>query len=101
MQADDDGKNLLLYINVCWLSRSKFLERFILLIYDVGNFLPQKGDDYLQLCEKLVIRFIIFVDFFLKQYNLNLELQGNNRHDECNKSNCIIFNFPEEKFKSS
>jgi len=40
-QLVDEDKELVLFNNVRWLSRSKFTERFILLIEDIKSFLNE------------------------------------------------------------
>lgn len=78
---NDEEKELLLYNNVRWLSRSKFLERFLLLIDDVRNFVCQKGDHYSELSDKKWLLDLSFlVDFCKKLNDLNLELQGKNKN---------------------
>lgn len=78
---NDEEKELLLYNNVRWPSRSQFLERFLLLIDDVRNFVCQKGDHYSELSDKKWLLDLSFlVDFCKKLNDLNLELQGKNKN---------------------
>lgn len=78
-QLGNDNKELLLHTNVRWLSRCRFLCRFLELIDDIKIFLDNKGDNYPELINKeWLLNLCFLADFSGKLNDLNLELQGKN-----------------------
>lgn len=81
LQSEDPKKELLLHTNVRWLSRSKFLMRFVDLLDEIKNFLAEKKESYPELTNKVwLINLCFLADFSAKLSELNLELQGKNRN---------------------
>lgn len=100
-ENEDNDKELLLHTNVRWLSRSRFLMRFLELLEDVKSFLSERGDSYPQLTNKEWLLDISFLaDFSSKLNDLNLELQGKGRNVLDMISSILLkANLKDKKFK--
>ena len=77
----EEGKpQLVLYTEVRWLSRSKFLQRFRDLLNEIRLFLRERGDDYQSLeYEQWLCDLAFLADFTGTLSEMNLELQGKNK----------------------
>ncbi|XKL67041.1 hypothetical protein PGB90_010461 [Kerria lacca] len=69
--------DLVLYTDVRWLSRGKFLERFHELLPEITAFLDERGDDTEMLkSEKWLTDLAFLTDITMHLNTINLELQG-------------------------
>ncbi|OAF67758.1 hypothetical protein A3Q56_04522 [Intoshia linei] len=76
----EENRELVLHTNVRSLNRSVFLERFIILLYDIKIFLRNRNDNYAELYDKQWLCELSFlVDFTGILTMLNRELQGKNK----------------------
>ncbi|GFQ81138.1 zinc finger BED domain-containing protein 5 [Trichonephila clavata] len=73
--------DLLLHTEVRWLSRGKILERFIMLLPQIKEFIASRGEFYEQLENKdWLIDLGFLTDITAKLNELNLKIQGKNQH---------------------
>lgn len=80
---DEDAEyvDLILHTEVRWLSRGKVLVRFLSLINEIQLFLATRKEDYPQLSDQSWLVDLGFLtDVTIKLNELNLEMQGKNRH---------------------
>lgn len=76
-----DHTDLLLYTDVRWLSRGKFLERFLELLPEIITFLDERGDDTEKLKNEKWLCDLAFLTDVTSHLNvINLELQGKNKN---------------------
>ncbi|XP_076314661.1 general transcription factor II-I repeat domain-containing protein 2A-like [Tachypleus tridentatus] len=68
---------LIMYNNVRWLSRGRFLERFIACLNEIRFFMHEKGQDFPQLTDVAWLNNLMFFTDFISHFNaLNTKLQG-------------------------
>ncbi|XP_071041390.1 general transcription factor II-I repeat domain-containing protein 2-like [Parasteatoda tepidariorum] len=73
--------DFLLHTEVRWLSRGKILERFIMLLPQIKEFIASRGEFYEQLENKdWLIDLGFLTDITAKLNELNLKIQGKNQH---------------------
>ena len=102
LQSEYLKKVLLLYTNVRWLSRSRFLLRFLKLWNDIRNFLAEKEESYPQLSNKVwLINLSFLADFTAKPSDLNLEVQGKDRNFSDMISSIRAFQHMSARLKSN
>ncbi|GFW16886.1 general transcription factor II-I repeat domain-containing protein 2 [Trichonephila clavipes] len=78
-ENESDYGELLYHADVCWLSRSIFLQRFRDL-QEVKDFLESKDETYIELSDKIWLMDLAFVVDITSHLNeLNLQLQGKNQ----------------------
>lgn len=78
---DAEYEDLILHTEVRWLSRGKVLVRFLTLLNEIKQFLATRKEDYPQLTDHSWLADLGFLtDVTIKLNELNLELQGKNRH---------------------
>ena len=80
LTLEEEKPQLVLYTEVRWLSRSKFLQRFRDLLNEIRLFLRERGDDYQSLEDEQWLCDLAFLaDFTGTLSEMNLELQGKNK----------------------
>ncbi|XP_076308511.1 general transcription factor II-I repeat domain-containing protein 2A-like [Tachypleus tridentatus] len=68
---------LIMYNNVRWLSRGRFLERFIACLNEIRFFMHEKGQGFPQLSDLAWLNNLMFFTDFISHFNaLNTKLQG-------------------------
>jgi len=78
IEIEAEYGDLLLYAEVCWLSRRKVLNRFITLIDAIQISLIEIGENFSQLDDKLWLLKLRFLTDITNHFNeINLRLQGN------------------------
>ncbi|XP_076324223.1 general transcription factor II-I repeat domain-containing protein 2A-like [Tachypleus tridentatus] len=68
---------LIMYNNIRWLSRGRFLERFIACLNEIRFFMHENGQDFPQLTDVAWLNNLMFFTDFISHFNaLNTKLQG-------------------------
>ncbi|KAL1492435.1 hypothetical protein ABEB36_010687 [Hypothenemus hampei] len=79
-ECESDLGELLLHTDVRWLSRAKFLKRFLDLLPEIKEFMATTNKSYPQLEDnKWVLDLAFLSDITAKLNELNLQLQGKNK----------------------